>query len=150
MISEQVKIVIDGVPGVWTPDEPVVDYTTPEGYLSPHFREAEFDCNHCGEHGYFASPELLDVLEKMRAHFGGAAVTINSGVRCDQHNAAVGGANNSRHKTEYADAADVVVAGVSPDTVHAYFAGEYPNKYGLGRYSSFTHIDVRPGGPARW
>ena len=141
-------IIIDGVPGTWKPD-PVAP-AVPEGYLSPHFREAEFDCNHCGMYGDRASPELLDVLEKMRAHFGDAVVTVNSGVRCDQHNAAVGGANNSRHKIEHADAADVVVAGISPSMVYTYFNREYPDRYGLGQYNSFTHIDVRPGGPARW
>ena len=121
----------------------------PAGYISPHFREAEFDCNHCGKHGDLISKELLDVLEDVRARFK-ASVTINSGVRCDQHNKAVGGASNSRHKVEHADAADIVVQDVAPSKVHSYLTSTYPGKYGIGKYNSFTHIDVRPGGPARW
>ena len=120
------------------------------GYASPHFLYAEFDCNHCGKYGNAISTELLEVLEDVRAYFGGAPVTINSGVRCEQHNAAVGGASNSRHKVEYADAADIVVSGQAPSTVHAYLDKTYSGQYGLGQYSSFTHIDVRPNGPARW
>lgn len=122
----------------------------PEGYLSPHFREAEFDCNHCGKYGDTAAVELIQVLEQLRAYFGDNGVTINSGVRCDYHNEAVGGASNSRHKAGNADAADIVVAHVSPQDVHEYLISTYPNKYGIGRYNSFTHIDTRPGAAARW
>ena len=142
------KIIIDGVAGTWVPD--TIESVIPEGYVSPHFRIAEFNCNHCGKGGDLISRELLEVLEDVRAHFGGKPVTVNSGVRCDFHNKAVGGANNSRHKMENADAADIVVQDVAPATVHAYVIGKYPTKYGIGHYASFTHLDVRPSGPARW
>lgn len=145
-------IIIDGVSGLWTQidetQEPIQE-PIPEGYLSPHFREAEFDCNHCGKYGDTISMELIGVLEDCRAHFG-KSITINSGVRCDYHNAAVGGAKNSRHKVENADAADVVVRDVAPSLVHQYFVDTYPGRYGIGKYNSFTHIDTRPGGSARW
>lgn len=146
-MSQTMIIVIDGVSGVWTADQ---DDTLPEGYLSPHFREAEFDCNHCGKFGSHISRELLDVLEAVRAHFD-APVTINSGVRCGSHNAAVGGASNSRHKVEYADAADIVVSGIVASRVADYLEANDPGKWGIGRYpsSGFTHIDVR-GHSARW
>lgn len=144
-------IVIDGVPGIWTPDEQdqVVE-PLPEGYLSQHFRETEFDCNHCGKYGAMINRELLAVLENVRAHFD-APVTINSGVRCDFHNKAVGGARNSRHKTEYADAADIVVSGVFASRVADYLEAADQGEWGIGRYpsSGFTHIDVR-GYSARW
>jgi len=145
-------IVIDGISGVWAPSGTAVPPKPPlePGYVSPHFRKTEFDCNHCGCYGELVSEELLEVLEDVRAHFGEAPVTINSGVRCAFHNANVGGASNSRHLDTYADAADIVVSGVTPHTVHAYLVGKYPSQYGLGSYSSFTHIDTRPNGPARW
>lgn len=127
-------------------DEPKIK----PGYLSPHFRISEMDCNHCGLYGDRASANLMAVLEDVREHFGNVPVTINSGVRCNQHNDNVGGASNSRHKIEYADAADIVVKGMSPNSVHAYLSGKYPDKYGIGSYNTFTHIDTRPGGPARW
>lgn len=143
------NIVIDGIEGIWTPTSAPVE-TLPEGYVSEHFRESEFDCNHCGKYGDLISCQLLGVLEDVRAHFGGKAVTINSGVRCDTHNANVGGASQSRHKTGYADAADIVVKDIPPWLVADYLEARYPVKYGVGRYSSFTHIDTRPNGPARW
>lgn len=151
MISDQIKIIIDGVPGVWMPDVSALEPDAPlsEGYLSPHFRIAEFDCNHCGLYGETIAPELIKVLEDCRAHFN-CPITINSGVRCEQHNDAVGGVTNSRHLYTNADAADIAVAEASPRQVHDYLVTKYPNKYGIGKYDSFTHVDTRPGGPARW
>ncbi len=122
---------------------------TPDGYLTPHFRVTEMDCNHCGRYGEDASMELMDVLEDVRRHFGAVPVTINSGVRCETHNRNVGGAASSRHLNKYADAADIVVNGISPSSVASYLEATDPGNRGIGRYSSFTHIDVR-GYSARW
>ena len=138
------EVYIDGVLYVPKQEQPL-----PPGYLSPHFRETEFSCNHCNLYGDLISRELIEVLEKVRAHFG-HPVIVNSGVRCDTHNANVGGATNSRHRTGYADAADIVVKDVPAYTVHKWLIDAYPDRYGIGAYPSFTHIDVRPGGPARW
>lgn len=140
------NVFIDGVQ--YVPVE-TVDSGLPDGYLSPHFREAEFDCNHCGKYGDTISMELVDVLENVRAEFSGNAVTINSGVRCEQHNKNVGGASSSRHLVKFADAADIVVSNTSPSAVANYLESIDPGRYGIGRYSSFTHIDVR-GYSARW
>ena len=135
------------------PDE-VPPADTSSEYLSPHFRVAEFDCNHCGQYGSMVDPQLLVVLEELRAHFNGSPVTINSGVRCPEHNRNVGGASNSCHLshgslTGKPCAADIVVSGQAPSTVHAYLTSKYPDRYGIGHYSSFTHIDVREQ-KARW
>jgi len=140
------KIIIDGVAGTWVEDIAAPD--VPDGYLSPHFRESEFDCNHCNKHGETISDELIRVLEDVRARFG--PTVINSGVRCRQHNANVGGATNSRHLEGNADAADIVCPDASVKIVREYLLNKYPNKYGIGKYDSFVHIDTRPGGPARW
>jgi uncharacterized protein YcbK (DUF882 family) len=137
-------ISIDGVEGTWTPDQA----TTAPGYLSEHFREAEFDCNHCGKYGENIAHELIEVLEDVRHRFG--PVVVNSGVRCKQHNSNVGGASNSRHLTNNADAADIVCPDASVKQVREYLLQKYHDKYGIGTYSSFVHIDTRPGGPARW
>jgi uncharacterized protein YcbK (DUF882 family) len=59
----------------------------------------------------------------------------------------VGGAPNSRHR--HADAADIVVSQVPPSNVADYLESKDPGRWGLGRYSSFTHIDTR-GYSARW
>ncbi|MBR3569238.1 MAG: hypothetical protein IKN96_00345 [Oscillibacter sp.] len=44
---------------------------------------------------------------------------------------------------------NISVKGVPPEKVYAYLTGKYPNKYGIGKYQTFTHIDVRPS-KARW
>jgi len=139
------EVLIDGVR--YAPEE--IPGGLPPEYLSPHFRKTEFDCNHCGKYGDKISRELVDVLEDVRSHFD-CPVTVNSGVRCETHNRNVGGATSSRHLDRYAEAADIVLTEATPMQVHSYLTGKYPGKYGIGKYNSFTHIDVRPGGPARW
>ena len=111
-----------------------------------NFNDVEFACNHCGEiHPDGVNVELVALLERLRAHFG-VPVAINSGYRCPTHNANVGGAKASQHLL--GKAADVVVKGVSPDEVYAWAHKNNPNG-GVGKYNTFTHIDVRSG-KARW
>ena len=43
----------------------------------------------------------------------------------------------------------MVVSGVDPDEIYEFLDMFQPNKYGVGRYNSFTHIDVREE-KARW
>jgi hypothetical protein len=141
------KVLIDGVEYI-----PIHECDKPEGlppgYLSPHFKEAEFTCNHCGSlEGHIVPQELLHVLEDLRHHFGDGPVTITSGYRCKTHNTNVGSSEKSQHRK--ATAADVQLRNASPVEVHRYLTQSYPNKYGIGRYDSFTHIDVRPE-KARW
>ena len=130
--------------------DPNVDYLEevdlPEGYLSPHFKEAEFACNHCGKlHPDGVPQELIDALERIRTHYG-VPVNINSGYRCPTHNANVGGAPNSLHLQ--GKAADFWMKGVSPAQVYSDIDPHWPNG-GLGKYDTFTHIDVR-GYHSRW
>ena len=107
--------------------------------LSPHFKVREFACSD-GTDTVFVSPALVEVLEKVRAHFG-KPVTINSGYRTEAKNKAVGGAAYSQHK--YGLAADITVSGVPPAKVAAYAETLLPNTGGIGIYKTFTHIDVR-------
>ncbi|NTZ40676.1 serine/threonine protein kinase [Enterobacter sp. JMULE2] len=115
------------------------------GNLSEHFSDSEFAC-HCGCGFNSISTELVVVLEDVRSHFN-SPVTINSGCRCEKHNAKVGGVPNSQHVQGIA--ADIVVRGRTPALVADYLERKYPGTYGIGRYSGFTHIDVRPVA-ARW
>jgi len=110
------------------------------GNLSEHFSDSEFAC-HCGCGLHEVSPELITVLEGLRSHFG-VPVSINSGRRCPSHNQAVGGVPDSQHVQGIA--ADIVVRGRTPALVADYLERKYPGTYGIGRYSGFTHIDVRP------
>lgn len=113
--------------------------------LSKHFKREEFACPHCGLDTI--DYELVNVLETVREHFN-KPVIINSGYRCPAHNAAVGGSENSQHL--YGRAADIVVKDVLPEDVHAFLESYAPDKYGLGLYPTWVHIDTRSGPKARW
>lgn len=113
--------------------------------LNKYFKRKEFACK-CGCGTSTVDAELLQVITDVREHFGKPLV-INSGHRCPKHNAAVGGAKNSVHMT--GKAADIRVSGVAPSEVHRYLTTKYPDKYGIGKYANFTHVDVRDY-KARW
>jgi len=113
--------------------------------ISPHFRRAEFACK-CGCGFDTVDVDTLAVLEAVRTHFGKPTI-INSGCRCPEYNAKVGGAPNSQHTL--GRAADIRVQGVEPDAVYDWLAVNFPTA-SLGRYATFTHVDTRSHGPARW
>jgi uncharacterized protein YcbK (DUF882 family) len=115
--------------------------------LSEHFSEEEFMC-HCGCGEKHINPKLIELLERIRASFG-KPITIMSGRRCEAHNTKVKGAKDSQHIL--GNAADIQVQGVDPHDVQEYLMKHFNlDCKGLGRYRSFTHIDVREGKIARW
>lgn len=107
--------------------------------LSANFKVREFACKD-GSDPVFISQELVEVLQKIRTHFG-KPVTINSAYRTATHNKKEGGATYSQHL--YGTAADIKVSGVSPKEVAKYAETLLVNKGGIGIYSTFTHVDVR-------
>lgn len=113
--------------------------------LSANFRVKEFACTD-GTDPIFISTELVNVLQKIRTHFG-KAVTITSAYRTPSKNKACGGTTYSQHL--YGMAADIKVKGVTPKKVAAYAEKLMPNSGGIGIYSTFTHIDVRAK-KSRW
>ncbi|MGY6214964.1 D-Ala-D-Ala carboxypeptidase family metallohydrolase [Methylolobus aquaticus] len=119
------------------------------GDLSVHFSKAEFAC-HCGcgfgTRPGDVSPRLLVLLEQIRQQFD-APVTVVSGCRCQRHNRNVGGAAASQHLR--GTAADIKVQGVTPRQVADWLCQAYPRTYGVGRYRTWTHVDVRLS-PSRW
>lgn len=112
--------------------------------LSTNFRVKEFACTD-GSDPIFIDSDLVNVLQKIRSHFG-KSVTITSAYRTPGKNKAVGGQAYSQHL--YGRAADIKVKGVSPKKVAAY-AETILKKGGIGTYSTFVHVDVR-GTKARW
>ena len=123
---------------------------------NPYFKAAEFKCK-CGkcEMPQNCPPdELIDLLVKVREHFN-APVTINSGYRCAEHNARVGGAASSRHTK--GDAADFVVKGVPTKEVYKFVesmsevehCGLAIKNNAQSIYKGFVHLDTR-GKKARW
>jgi uncharacterized protein YcbK (DUF882 family) len=94
---------------------------------------------------------LMDNLEIIRKELGGKPISINSGYRHPAYNKKVNGVKNSLHL--FAMAADIVVQDVEPKTVQDKIAELIRHRKvkagGLGRYSTFTHYDVR-GYIANW
>lgn len=95
---------------------------------------------------------LMMELEKLRAALGDRRMFITSGYRTERHNRQVGGSKNSQHLQGLA--ADIIVDGVSPFVVQMTVErGMNSGAFGfngLGKYSTFTHVDLRPGRRATW
>lgn len=113
--------------------------------ISKNFSRKEFAC-HCGCGFSAVDVELLEVLEVVRKKFN-SPVKVNSACRCETHNDNIGGSYGSKHKQGIA--ADIVVRGISPSGVYEFLDNYQPNKYGVGKYDNFTHIDIRER-KARW
>lgn len=109
--------------------------------LSAHFKVREFACGD-GSDAVLVAPQLVMVLETIRAHFN-APVVINSAYRTPQYNEKVGGVAHSQHC--YGMAADISVKDQTPAAVAAFARQLMPDWGGVGIYAKkgFTHIDVR-------
>lgn len=107
--------------------------------LSKNFTVKEFACSD-GTDTVFISLALVNLLQKIRNHFG-KAVIINSAYRTEAHNKSIGGATYSQHK--YGLAADIHINDVTPKEIAAYIETLMPSSGGIGIYKSFVHVDVR-------
>lgn len=114
------------------------------GDLSAHFSRSEFECS-CGCGGDTVDTTTLEALEAIRQHFD-APIKITSAYRCLMYNKEVGSTDASQHPL--GRAVDIKVKGVDPHDVYDY--ADRLGLGGVGRYSTFTHIDTRTNGPARW
>ena len=120
--------------------------------LSTNFDSAEFDCKHCFQGGDAMHPNLIKLLEKLRADCGGFPLYINSGYRCNIHNANVGGVPNSQHVLKTAaDVSPPQNMSVEEFCWYCDHCSIDGLKFdGVGYYSAdngnFVHVDVRYGG----
>lgn len=121
--------------------------------MTEHFSREEFrskDGAYFPKHAQENLQILAEQLEVLREHFQ-KPITINSGYRSPEHNAKIGGTENSQHLL--GKAADVVIDGISPDEVadaiEFLIEGKMMKQGGLGRYVDFTHYDIR-GKKSRW
>ena len=110
------------------------------GDLSQNFSRKEFACGcHCGHDTVDA--ELIKVLENLRLRFN-KPIIINSGTRCANHNQDIDGAIRSQHLK--GKACDFIIRDIHTNEVLSFLNSVYPNKYGIGFYKSWIHLDVRP------
>jgi uncharacterized protein YcbK (DUF882 family) len=97
------------------------------------------------------SPKLLAILSKIQARYPGKTISIVSGYRSPQYNAELrrasmkrnggksGVAKNSRHT--HADAADIIVEGVSVKALNAF--ARSLKMGGVGHYpGDWVHVDA--------
>jgi len=123
--------------------------TTELTHYTPNFSRRELACK-CGctvPVGIARNLETLaQALEKMRQLTGPLIVT--SGYRCPLHNKNVGGAKHSNHMQGIA--ADVFSKKLTPQELilFAEMVPEFANG-GIGKYSSWIHVDTRKG-KVRW
>ena len=142
-------IAADGIVG---PDTWAALYAGTPGGAQPasaHFKASEFKCHDGTEvpaKFYANLQKLMALLEQIRTACGGRAVIINSGYRTAAYNKKVGGAPLSQQLL--AKAADIRGEGMTAKQVYDIANRLNPNG-GVGKYATFTHVDVRDG-RARW
>lgn len=102
-----------------------------------HFKRKEFACK-CGCGFDVMDIELINLLEILRAHFD-QPISVHSGCRCKKHNKLSGGSKKSQHL--FGKAADITIKNTTPRQVQDYIDKIYEG--GMGRYKTFTHVDVR-------
>lgn len=137
------------------------------GDLSKNFSRHEFVCDcepdECdkkyfdGEHWVCSEmaidAELISVRQEECNYFanklGIRKVTyeVTSGYRCDWWNGISKGKKNSKHPKRIAN--DGRILEVTPKEEYDYLCTKYPDRYGIGLYKDFVHLDVRKI-KARW
>ena len=90
---------------------------------------------------------LAETFEHIRSACGNLPLFVNSAYRTSGYNRAVGGARSSQHV--YGRAVDfhhpkIKAADLFLIIRHMEKAGKLPHLGGIGSYSTFVHIDVRP------
>jgi len=123
------------------------------GDLTKNISRTELKCQ-CGNCNYqFADFETIMAIQFACNHFAEllnrpkVTLIITSAARCPEHNKTVGGARNSYHQT--GAAIDHVIKDVSNYELAEFYRRNYPNKFGVGEYRNFVHLDSRPDA-ARW
>ena len=121
--------------------------------LSNNFSLGEFECND----GSTTPADVLKNLQKVAKQlqilrdYTGAPIKVNSGYRSPDYNKSIGGATKSQHVL--GKAADIVISGYTPDETYTLIEQLINQGVlkigGLGKYKSFTHIDIRDN-KARW
>lgn len=116
-----------------------------------YFTREEFKCKCGGKYcnGYPADIDMnmVKIADEIREKIG-KPITVNSGLRCKNHNANVGGVSNSQHIL--GKAADLgCPSGYTPTQMASIAEGIMGNTGGIGIYTWGIHIDTRSA-KSRW
>lgn len=107
-----------------------------------YFKRHEFKCK-CGKYcnGFPVEVDmrLVRIADDVRDHFG-KPITVSSGIRCDTHNAKVGGVAKSRHKQ--GKAMDFRVSGIPSSVVLPYVQSKSGIRYAYAIDGNYVHMDV--------
>ena len=114
--------------------------------LTCNFSMSEFECN-CGcKMPEDVKPNIIELADNLQVlrDFLNMPIKITNAFRCESKNKSVNGVKNSQHL--FGKAADLQVFQLSPNEV-ADAVSELMEKNlfkmgGLGRYNSFTHVDI--------
>lgn len=108
-----------------------------------YFEKSEFAC-HCGGKyckGYPAEPQekLIRVADAVRKALK-APATVSSGVRCEKHNANVGGVSNSKHLS--GKAMDFCIKGKTANQVLAEVRKHKEITYAYAIDNNYVHMNI--------
>jgi len=117
-------------------------------WVGQHFQAKEFKCPCCGSNTVHKA--LAAALDAIRKQIG-TSIRINSGVRCEAHNKAIGGASRSYHlpREGIGHAADITFGHVynkSAINILKLFiitADVLMGQGGVILYPTWVHVDVR-------
>lgn len=124
---------------------------TPRMVLAPHFKTRGRTSNSLPPKAYWNNiSKTLKVIDKMTTRIGSPLREFTSVYRSPRYNRAVGGKSKSYHMQNLA--CDIQYKGASPYRV-SHIAKQLRSqgyyKGGVGRYSSFVHVDTR-GSNVSW
>ena len=125
--------------------------------LTKNFSKSEFDCK-CGcemPNDVLDNIKLLAIELQTIRDYVGQPIKINSAYRCELHNSMIG-SNSKTSQHILGKAADITIDTFTPGEVvdvieNLLVNGMLGSFYigGLGRYNTFTHLDIRDY-KARW
>ena len=107
-----------------------------------YFTKQEFACKcgrYCDGHPAEVDRLLLQTADRVRKRLGVPCI-VSSGLRCSQHNTAVGGVSNSRHLS--GKAMDFCAVGKSADELLAVVQAQPEVRYAYAIDNCFVHMDV--------
>lgn len=123
------------------------------GDLTKNIDRKEIVCK-CGECGTDTIDfKTVEIVQQACDHFAKelgieqVILKINSGCRCEEWNKGQG-KPKSLHLV--GRAIDHRIVGIPTKQLYDYYNSRFPDRYGIGLYTSFVHFDTRNGPGKRW